>query len=541
MKKLIVFGLCVVSLSTICIYVVYGMEQKFKTLRIEPEKTGVSNIDVLAYDKKYTFPKQSLERSVILKNFMSDMNVGNELDLNDFLSKIPQGIWEQVIQPALKAREIKDYQLPLTYDLKTLIAIGKAADFLDIPYLTHAVSQGIATNIKQNIGFFTKSSKLLREIEEELPEDMIEKISADIAGPSISLIAKKSFIARKEFTPASPALSPDGTMIAEAIWSPAFSVAVWDITTGNKSKIFTGHADVVNSIAFTPDGNALVSGSEDGTIKVWNVHTGQKIKTLLKQEKDNIYAVRSMALSPDGKLLASGLSGGNIELWDLTTGELRGEVKAHEYFTSSLAFSSDGKTLASACEGEDVVKLWDVATIKLAQTISAGDNVYSLAFNPDDKMLAAGLGGAIKMLDLSRGKEMAAFRSDNADAITQVVFTSQGRYLISGSQDGTIQVWEVATGKRIETVGSTYSWEPDHHGQVSSLALSPNKKMLASVFSNGTIKLWDILEFNFTLEQAVYVRYVLDNKIEKLDESKLEELGFDTEQQSMLKKLITKK
>jgi WD40 repeat protein len=123
-----------------------------------------------------------------------------------------------------------------------------------------------------------------------------------------------------------------------------------------------GHMAFVSSVAYSPDGKTLASGSADTTIKLWDVATGKEQATL-KGHTDN--TVTSVAYSPDGKTLASGSWETTIKLWDVATGKEQATLKGHTHYVYSVAYSPDGKTLASGSYDE-TIKLWDVATGKQA-------------------------------------------------------------------------------------------------------------------------------------------------------------------------------
>ena len=209
-------------------------------------------------------------------------------------------------------------------------------------------------------------------------------------------------------------------------------------------RTLTGHTDNVLSVAFSPDGKILASGSEDGTIKLWDVAMGEEIHTLVGH---TLY-VTSVAFDPDGTIIASGSFDKTIKLWDVATGEEIRTLTGHSKYVVSVAFSPDGKVLASASSStldDNSVKLWDVATGREIRTLT--HNVHlptiSVAFSPDGKILA------------------------------------------SGSLDKTIKLWDVATGQVIHTLTG-------HAAGVESVAFSPDGKILASGSLDKTIKLWDI-------------------------------------------------
>ncbi|MEH1830352.1 MAG: serine/threonine-protein kinase [Nostoc sp.] len=251
-------------------------------------------------------------------------------------------------------------------------------------------------------------------------------------------------------------------------------------------KSLKGHSSDVNSVAFSPDGTTLGSASDDKTIKLWNIASGEAIRTL----EGHTNWIWTVAFSPDSKTLASGSADKTIKLWNVETGKLIRTLQGHSDGVTSVAFSTDGKILASGSASKDMkIKLWNVETGKLIRTLEGHTNgVQSVAFSPDAKTLASGSWDkTIKLWNLETGKLIRTL-GGNAESILSVAFAPDGITLASGSSDKTIKLWNLKTGKLIHTLKG-------HKDKVNSVAFLPSANLngvtLVSGSSDKTIKLWN--------------------------------------------------
>ncbi|HYT42829.1 MAG TPA: TIR domain-containing protein, partial [Methylomirabilota bacterium] len=147
-----------------------------------------------------------------------------------------------------------------------------------------------------------------------------------------------------------------------------------------------GHSEAIWSLAFSPDGQTLVSGSNDRTIKIWNVPTGILLRTLT----GNMSNVWSIALSPDGQTLISGSKESSIKVWNYLTGELLRSLDGHTGGVQSIVLSADGQTLVSASE-DKTIKVWNPHTGDMLRTVAENDStLWSIALSADGQTLVSG-------------------------------------------------------------------------------------------------------------------------------------------------------
>jgi WD40 repeat protein len=275
----------------------------------------------------------------------------------------------------------------------------------------------------------------------------------------------------------SVAFSPDGQVLASG--SDDKTIKLWEEKTGRIINSLSGHSSYVRSVAFSPDGQVLASGSGDKTIKLWEVKTGRIINTL----SGHSYYVNSVAFSPDGQVLASGSGDETIKLWEVKTGRIINSLTGHSHYVNSVAFSPDGQVLASG-SGDETIKLWEVKTGREINTLSGHSHyVFSVAFSPDGQVLASGSSDkTIKLWKEKTGRVINTL-TGHSGSVYSVAFSPDGQVLASGSGDKTIKLWEVKTGREINSLTGHSNW-------VRSVAFSPDGQVLASGSWDKTIKLW---------------------------------------------------
>jgi RNA polymerase sigma factor (sigma-70 family) len=278
-------------------------------------------------------------------------------------------------------------------------------------------------------------------------------------------------------------LSPDGKTLAAG--SGDADAVLWEVGTGESLGALPGHTKV-SSFAFAPDGRTLAVGDETNTIRLWDLKTRKVTSRLIGKKAPHQAAgmgdaVVAQAFTADGKTLVSAgdFGDGTVRVWNVETGEERCQLHGRNGDGNHLALSPDGKTLALAGRNS-TVGLWDLTTGKeLATELGSQGAVGAVAVAPDGKQVAvAASGGVIRLWDRATGREVRSFRAHTGHVTAQIdalAFSPDGTRLASSKSGDSARLWDVTTGKEVRAFDGA---QGDTVG-VSRACYSPDGRKLA--------------------------------------------------------------
>jgi len=269
------------------------------------------------------------------------------------------------------------------------------------------------------------------------------------------------------------------------------SVGIWNIRTGALISWMDQVPGRVNSIAFSPNSRVIVTGRSQpdpkqprSTVHIWEVTEGRLIRALVHDAP--VYAV---AQSPNGGVFVTGGQGvgprdkagpSPIRYWDINTGELLRESYGHRGYILSLAFSGDGQLLASGGDGGQV-RIWDPATGKSLRILGGQTGrIRSVAFSPKGNLLASSNGQSLWIWNLASGQPWIKRQLERGELGT-VAFFPSGKYLASGGDK--LRMWSATSGSVVKELAG-------HKGNILSLAVSSDGRLLVTASSDQTALVW---------------------------------------------------
>jgi WD40 repeat protein len=293
---------------------------------------------------------------------------------------------------------------------------------------------------------------------------------------------------------------------------------LWGLCRDGSRRTLPAHTAAVTAVAFSPDGQTLVTAGEDNCVRLWDIASWQHVKLVVPWPNAVAFApdgktlaiasgsdvrfwdvaercqrvvlshesgVAALAFSPDGKLLATGCWDNTVRVWDVAAQRQVGKLEGHTQQLRTVAFSRDGKVLASG-SADNTVRLWEAATLEEITTLRRHTAlVKSLSFSSDDKTLAsAGVDGTVQLWDVPTMQWRTTLPGQRTN-IDTVTFSPDGKTLATGGGDGTVRTWDPDTKNVVAILRG-------HVNPIKSLAYAPDGNTLVSGCYDGTVKVWDV-------------------------------------------------
>jgi len=302
----------------------------------------------------------------------------------------------------------------------------------------------------------------------EAPEgDWAEPPPWERQGPSLSSLLSRWHSGKERAVPA-------------VRWLRSLRPPAYPLGLGNRA-VFDGRTPLTG-VAFGTRGHEVIAGAADGTVRIWNIHSG--IERLAWQAHD--CQVLDIAYAGRQGRIAAAAADGTVTLWDAVTCDLFARLEGHTGPVTRVAFSADGRLLASVSQ-DGTVRVWCAETGRQNLVLLGHTNwVNGVSFSPDGTFLAScSADRTMRLWSATDGKVMAETRG-HSECVFSVAVTHDARRVVTGAKDSTVRVWNASTGAETTVLQG-------HEGPVTCVACSPDDSLIVSGSTDRTVRVWDVI------------------------------------------------
>jgi WD40 repeat protein/serine/threonine protein kinase len=275
------------------------------------------------------------------------------------------------------------------------------------------------------------------------------------------------------------AISPNNRLIAAASNNTTARLRLWDAETGQLVYPLIGHTGDVHSVAFSPDGQMIVSGSDDFVAILWDTQTGQAIYRLIGHQNP----VRHVAFSADGQYVFTASTDGTLIEWEVSSGQPYRYLEGHTANLIALSLSPDGQSLL-ACAIDRRCLIWDTARGAETQRFEVSHPIRGAALGLDQQVVLGSLDGTLTLFDGRTGEPVRQFGSRQGE-IGSIVFDPGGQTVLVGEGSGSLRLWDVTTGTELYHLQG-------HTDVVNSVVFNQDGRLAVSGSKDGTLRLWNM-------------------------------------------------
>ena len=278
------------------------------------------------------------------------------------------------------------------------------------------------------------------------------------------------------------AFSPNGDILASG--SQDYTTRLWEARSGNLLGMLKGHEAQVSSIAFSPDGSKVVTCSYDSSVRIWAVPTGEPQHVLRVDASSEPFT--SVAFSPDGSMVAAGSWDKCIHIWDPLDGKPLRVLEGHSKWVTQVSFSPDGTFLASI-SSDGTTRCWNPQDGTELHVVKGFNRAAdAIAVSPNGEDVAISVSNIIHVIDVATGTTRFFLDSKFPASIFSLAYSPDGHLLAAGSSDKTVRIWDVSKREIVQTITDWFST------CMYGVAFSPDGTQVASGSESSGVCIWTV-------------------------------------------------